>query len=228
MKAEQTSQPMEEEQLDPQNQSNGNSEPKHDPNDSVCFRQGAVTHSMCNGNNRINPTDHASLISSLPLNPNLNGMSSCSKRIDPVLNEMNEEPQKSERSGMSLDTIGLLKSRDSLSETNPSQPNEASPPHVPDRVSQKNVQGRILPSWTRRSRPPTVIEIPPTQFTTERKGLFNLRSQVIFQKCHRRGFRLLRKMMKVYLYWRRLIINLARSNELLSMELSWAWEPAYR
>ena len=146
MKAEQTSQPMEEEQLDPQNQSNGNSEPKHDPNDSVCFRQGAVTHSMCNGNNRINPTDHACLISSLPLNPNLNGMSSCSKRIDPVLNEMNEEPQKSERSGMSLDTIGLLKSRDSLSETNPSQPNEASPPHVPDRVSQRNVQGRILPS----------------------------------------------------------------------------------
>ena len=85
-----------------------------------------------------------------------------SKRIDSILNEMNEEPQKSERSRMSLDTIGLSKSCDSLSEPNLSQPNEASPPHVPDRVSQKNVQGRILPSWTCRSRQPTVIEIPPT------------------------------------------------------------------
>ena len=81
MKAEQTSQPMEEEQLDLQNQSNGNSEPEHDPNGSVRFRQGAVTHSMCNGNNGINPTDHACPISSLPLNPNLNGMSSFQREL---------------------------------------------------------------------------------------------------------------------------------------------------
>ena len=160
---------MEEEQLDPQNQSGGNFELKHDPNGSVRFRQSVVTHSMSNGSNRINPTDHACLVSSLPLPPNLNGMSSYSKGIDLVLNEMNKEPQKSERSGMSPDTIGLSKSHDSLSETNPSQPNEASPPHVSNRVSQKNAQGCILPSWTHRRKPPTVIEISPTQFTTRRK-----------------------------------------------------------
>ena len=105
MKAGQTSQPMEEE---------------HNPNGSVRFRQGTVTHSMCNGNKGINPTDHACSVSSLPLNPNLNGMSSCSKGIDSVLNERNEESQKSERSGLSPDTFGLSKSRDSLKETSPS------------------------------------------------------------------------------------------------------------
>ena len=154
MKAGQTSQPMEEE---------------HNPNGSVRFRQGTVTHSMCNGNKGINPTDHACSVSSLPLNPNLNGISSCSKGIDSVLNERNEESQKSERSGLSPDTLGLSKSRDLLKETSPSQPNEAFPPHVPDRASQKIVQGRILPSWTRINRPPTVLEIPPTLFTTGRK-----------------------------------------------------------
>ena len=66
-------------------------------------------------------------------------------------------------------TLGLSKSRDSLSETNPSQPSEASLPHVPDRVSKNNIQERALPSWTRRSRPQTLTEIPPTQFTTGRK-----------------------------------------------------------
>ena len=92
MKARQTSPPMEGEQLDLQNQSGGNSEPKHNPNGCERFRQGVVMHSMCNSNNGINPTDHACLVSSLPINPNLNGMSSCSKGIDLVLNEMNEEP----------------------------------------------------------------------------------------------------------------------------------------
>ena len=92
MKARQTSPPMEGEQLDLQNQSGGNSEPEHNLNGCERFRQGAVTHSMCNSNNGINPTDHACPVSSLPLNPNLNGMSSCSKGIDLVLNEMNEEP----------------------------------------------------------------------------------------------------------------------------------------
>ena len=75
---------------------------------------------MCNGNKGINPTDHACSVSLLPLNPNLNGMSSCSKGIDSVLNERNEESQKSERSGLSPDTLGLSKSRDSLKETSPS------------------------------------------------------------------------------------------------------------
>ena len=173
---------MEEEQLDPQNQSGGNSEPEHNPNGSVRFRQGAVTHSMCNGNNGINPTNHACPVSSLPLNPYLNKMSSYTNGFDSVLNERNEEPQKSERSRMSPDTIGLSKSRDSLSETNPSQPNEASYPHVLDRVSQKNVQGRILPFWTYRSRPSTVFEISPTQFTTGRKRPIQSQVSSVFSK----------------------------------------------
>lgn len=82
---------------------------------------------------------------------------------------MNEVPLKSERSGKSPDSTGVSKSHDSLSETNPSQPNEASHPHVFDRVSKINLQGRVLPSWTRKSRPPTLNEIPPTLFTTGRK-----------------------------------------------------------
>ena len=35
-------------------------------------------------------------------------------------------------------------------------------------------------------------------------------------------------MMEFHFYWRRLIISPTRSNELLSIELSWAWEPTYR
>lgn len=59
---------------------------------------------------------------------------------------------------------------DFLSEMSPSQPNEASPPYVLDRVLKKNnMQGHVLPSWTCISRPPTLTETPPTQFTTGRK-----------------------------------------------------------
>lgn len=65
---------MEEEQPDLQNQSGGNSKLECDLNGSERYRQGAVTHSMCNSQNGINPIDHACLVSSLPLNSNLNGM----------------------------------------------------------------------------------------------------------------------------------------------------------
>ena len=44
---------------------------------------------------------------------------------------------------------------------------------------------------------------------------------MISQNCLLSDSRLLRKTMEFYLYWRRLIINPTRSNEFLSMELSW-------
>ena len=187
-KARQTAQPMEEEQPDTQNQSGGNSESEHDSNGSERYRQGVVAHSMGNGQKGINLTDHVGPVSSLPLNSNLNGLPSCLNGIDSVLKETIKELSKSKRSRMSPDTVELSKSRASLSGTNPSQPSEAplphvprqpsaeTLPHVPDRVSQNIAQGRVLPSWTRRSKPQTTNEITPTQFTTGRKR--PIRSQV--------------------------------------------------
>ena len=83
----------------------------------------------------MNPIDYACPLSSLPLNPDLNGMSSCPNGIELALKEVDEESQKSVELGKGLDTLGVSKPRDIPSETSPGQPNEASPPHVPDRVS---------------------------------------------------------------------------------------------
>ena len=124
---------------DSQNQSNGNSESECDPNGSEHYRQGAVKHSMCNSQNGINPIDHACSVSSLHLNSNLNRMSSCPNGIESVLKEANEEPQKSVKSDNNPYTIGVSKPCDTLSETSPGKPNEASPPHMPDRVSKNKM-----------------------------------------------------------------------------------------
>ena len=43
-----------------------------------------------------------------------------------------------------------------------------------------------------------------------------------------KGNRFIRVMLKKFLNWWRLIISLARTNELPSIELSWAWEPTYK
>ena len=134
MKARHASQLMEEEPPFPQNQS----EPERDPNGAKRYMQGANKQSICNSQNGMNPIDYSCPLSSLPLNPDLNGMSSCPNGIELDLKEVDEESQKSEESGKGLDTLGVSKPRDIPSETSPSQPNEASPPHVPDRVS-KNI-----------------------------------------------------------------------------------------
>ena len=193
-KAGQTAQPMEEEQPDTQNQSGGNSESEHDSNGSERYRQGVVAHSMGNGQKGINPTDHVGSVSSLPLNSNLNGLPSCLNGIDSILKETIKEPSKSKRSRMSPDTAELSKSRASLSGTNPSQPSEAplphmpsqpsaAPlPHVPDKVSQNNFQGRVLPSWTCRSRPQTTTEITPTQFISGRKRPIHSQVSSVFSE----------------------------------------------
>ena len=163
------SQPMEEELPTPQNQYKDNFEPERDPNGVESYIQGVVKQSMCNGQNGMNPIDHACPVLSLPLNPKLNGMSSCLNGIESVLKEVDEASQKSEESGKGPDTLGVSKPRDIPNETSPSQPSEAPSPHVPNRVSKNIGQGRVLPSWTRRSKPATLSEIPPTQFTTRRK-----------------------------------------------------------
>ena len=193
-KAGQTAQPMEEEQPDTQNQSGGNYESEHDSNSSERYRQGVVAHSMGNGQKGINLTDHVGPVSSLPLNSNLNGLPSCLNGIDSVLKETIKEPSKSKRSRMSPDTAELSKSRASLSGTNPSQPSEAplphmpsqpsaAPlPHVPDKVSQNNFQGRVLPSWTCRSRPQTTTEITPTQFISGRKRPIHSQVSSVFSE----------------------------------------------
>ncbi|KAK9987030.1 hypothetical protein SO802_031981 [Lithocarpus litseifolius] len=109
MKGRQTSQPMNEEQPDQQNQSGGGTNTKGDPNGSDRYMQGSVTHSMCNSQIGINPCDHACPVSSQPLMSNLNGMSSCPNGNESVFKEMNEVPQKSKRSEMSPDTFGIPK-----------------------------------------------------------------------------------------------------------------------
>lgn len=162
MKTEHASQPMKEKPPCPQNQSEGNSKPERDPNGAKRYMQGVDKQSICNGQNGMNPINHACLLSSLPLNPNLNGMSSHPNGIGPALKKVDEESQKSEESRKGPDTLGVSKPHDIPSETSPSQPNEASPSHVPNRVSKNILQGCILPSWTRRSRPPTLTKIPPT------------------------------------------------------------------
>ena len=155
---------------------------------------------MGNGHKGINPTDHAGPVSSLPLNSNLKGLSSCLNGIESALKESIKESSKSEGAGKSPDTVELSMSRASLSGTTPGQPSEAplphvprqpsaeTHPHVPDRVSQNIAQGRVLPSWTRRSRPQTTKEITPIQFTTGRKRPIHLQDSSVFSELPSKRF----------------------------------------
>uniref|UniRef100_A0A7N2LKW2 DUF4283 domain-containing protein n=1 Tax=Quercus lobata TaxID=97700 RepID=A0A7N2LKW2_QUELO len=117
------SQPMEEEPLTQQNQTEKFSEPVHEPIGEPTgverYRQGEKTQLLSNGQNEMNPINHVGLEISFPLTPTINEILSCPKDIDTVLNVGNDEPQKSKDSEKGLDTSRVSKPRDNPSVSSP-------------------------------------------------------------------------------------------------------------
>ena len=106
------------------------------------------------------------------------------------------------------------------------QKKEARGSHDAARVPTPDTPLRVLPKRSRRVR-----EVLPRQ--GQKMNLFQVNNVMhltwIFVLIYLlKGNTFIRVMLKKFLNWRRLIISPARTNELLSMELSWAWEPAYR
>ena len=112
-----------------------------------------------------------------------------------------------------------------LREAHESPPFSRAPLVVP-KASPSNENKRILPGWTRRNRGITTASQSQGQPISGQKGAW--RNQKKFLGCLQNAFMLLRLMDRKIIYWWRLTISPASSNELPSVELSRAWEPAYR
>ena len=98
--------------------------------------------------------------------------------------------------------------------------------HVVPRVSPSNKNRHILPGWTRRNKGITNVGQSQGNLSQVRKETWRNPKKIL--GCLLNAFTLHRLMDRKIIYWWRLIVSPASNNELPSVELSQAWEPAYR
>ena len=186
------------------------------PNGENRFKQNDDQPLMCNVHIDLNPNNVVAFEITSPVNPN-----------NAVINEAFKSPNLDEAAPTEVvldrcegsNTSNIL-ACDTSSELDLKQINESHTSHAPIRVSKQDGQRCILPTWTRRIRSSNDNVAASGECSSRKKGRKGI--QRITPSCHQNVFRLLRMRKEYLFYWWRLIISLARSNELLSMELLWA------
>ncbi|KAL0006670.1 hypothetical protein SO802_008172 [Lithocarpus litseifolius] len=199
--------------------------PEHSPEEEERYTQPFTIPLMRNVPDAIMASSKPGTSSVIPANPVTVGEVLKLVNLAPAFNANDEETRKFEKV-VSVEEFGNnLTAREDFNVSS-EQLTKSRAPNVMGRVFSLNEGKRILPGGCKNQESPLLLFRIRGRNSQARKELLKelQRNLVCLPNVsmHRKP------MITQISYWRRLIISPAKSNELPSVELSWAWEPVYR